>query len=200
MTTDTLTLPPLAKVNTSLMICFAVYPNLITEYTKPGWLRNRVVLAPTNAAVETLNYDLLSQLPSQERCYRSVDKVTGLDQVTHFPTEFLNSQDPPGLPPHELHLKVGCPVILLRNLNAPILCNGTRLVVKQMMDHVIEAQIITGHGKNDTVFIPKIPLTPTDCPYPVQRMQFPLKLSFSMTINKAQGQSLKVVGLDLRIS
>ncbi|XP_014780119.1 ATP-dependent DNA helicase PIF6 [Octopus bimaculoides] len=68
------------------------------------------------------------------------------------------------------------------------------------MDHVIEAQIITGHGKNGTVFIPKISLTPTDCPYRLRRLQFPLKLSFATTINKAQGQSMKVVRLDLRIS
>ncbi|XP_014791180.1 uncharacterized protein LOC106884350 [Octopus bimaculoides] len=57
------------------------------------------------------------------------------------------------------------------------------LLVKQMMDYVIEAQIIMGYGKDDTVFIPKIPLTPTDCPYRMQRLQFPLKLSFAMTIN-----------------
>ncbi|XP_029634965.1 uncharacterized protein LOC115210502 [Octopus sinensis] len=178
-------------ISSPVDLCSAVYLNLTMEYIKPGWLRDRAVLAPTNAAVNTLNYDLLSQLPSQERCYRSVDTVNYLNQVTHFPT---------GLPPHELHLKVGCPVILLRNLNAPTLCNGTRLVVKQMMDHVIEAQIITGHDKNDTAFIQKIPLNPIDCSYPMQRLQFLLKLSFAMTINKAQGQSLKVVGLDLRTS
>ena len=33
-----------------------------------------------------------------------------------------------------------------------------------------------------------------------QRQQFPLRPSFSLTINKAQGQSLRVVGLDLRTS
>ncbi|XP_036366079.1 uncharacterized protein LOC118766632 [Octopus sinensis] len=135
----------------------------------------------------------IMQLPSQ-------DTVTDLDQVTHFPTEFLNSQDPPLLPPHELHLNVSCLVILLSNLNASTLCNGTRLEIKQIMDQDIEAQIITGHGKNNTVFIPKVPLTPTDCPYPMQSLQSPLKLSFTMTINKEQGPSLKIVGLDLRTS
>uniref|UniRef100_A0A0L8GG71 ATP-dependent DNA helicase n=1 Tax=Octopus bimaculoides TaxID=37653 RepID=A0A0L8GG71_OCTBM len=55
-----------------------------------------------------------------------------------------------------------------------------------------------GRGKGKVVFIPKIPLTPTDCPFPVRRFQFLIKLSFAMTINKAQGQSLKVVGFDLR--
>ncbi|XP_052824495.1 uncharacterized protein LOC128248083 [Octopus bimaculoides] len=69
-----------------------------------------------------------------------------------------------------------------------------------MIDDVIEAQIITGHCKNDTDFIPKILLTLTDCPYRVRKLQLPLKLSFAMRINKAQDQSLKVVGLDFRKS
>ncbi|XP_029634908.1 uncharacterized protein LOC115210447 [Octopus sinensis] len=146
-------------------LCSAVYPNLTTEYIKLNWLHDMALLAPTNAAVNTPNYDLLSQLPSQERCYKSVDNVIELDLVTQFPTEFLNSQDPPGPPPHELHLKVGCPVIFLRNLNSPTPCNGTRFMVKQMMDQTIEAKSITKHGKNDTVFIPKIPLTPRDYTY-----------------------------------
>eukprot|EP00106_Octopus_bimaculoides_P021485 XP_014788927.1 PREDICTED: uncharacterized protein LOC106882681 [Octopus bimaculoides] len=118
--------------------------NLTTEYIKPDWLRDMAVLASTNAAVNTLNHDLLSQLlPSQKRCYRSVDTVTDLDHVTHFPTEFLNSYD---LPPHELHLKVGSSVIFLHNLNTPTLCNGTHLVVKQMTACVNESQITMGHS------------------------------------------------------
>uniref|UniRef100_A0A0L8GNT0 DNA helicase Pif1-like 2B domain-containing protein n=1 Tax=Octopus bimaculoides TaxID=37653 RepID=A0A0L8GNT0_OCTBM len=161
-------------------LCSVVYRNLTTEYIKPDWFRDRAVLAPTNAAVNTLNNDLLSQLPSQERCYRSVDTpLQNSIRLHNFQQNLSTSQHHPGFAPHELHLKVGCPVILLRSLNASTLCNGTRF---------IEAQIITGHGKNDTVFIPKIPLTPIDCPYTI----------FAMTINKAQCQSLKVVALDLR--
>lgn len=38
-------------------VCSAVYPNITTD-----WLRDRVLLAPTNAAVNTLNYDLVYYL------------------------------------------------------------------------------------------------------------------------------------------
>jgi ATP-dependent DNA helicase PIF1 len=130
-------------------------------------------------------------------CYASVDTVTEIDQVTQYPTEFLNSLDPPGLPPHKLKVKLGCPVMLLRNLNAPKLCNGTRLIVKQLLPHIIKATILTGQGKGENVFIPRIPLIPSDCPFPFKRLQFPIRPCFVMTINKAQGQSLSVVGLNL---
>jgi ATP-dependent DNA helicase PIF1 len=47
-----------------------------------------------------------------------------------YPTEFLNSLSITGLCDHELHLKVGVPVMLLRNLDPSRgLCNGTRLIV-----------------------------------------------------------------------
>jgi ATP-dependent exoDNAse (exonuclease V) alpha subunit len=35
-------------------------------------------------------------------------------------------------------------------------------------------------------------------PIPLKRRQFPVHLAFAMTINKAQGQSVKYVGLNLR--
>ena len=56
--------------------------------------------------------------------------------------EVLNSQNPPGLPPHELKLKEGCPIILLCNLDTPRLMNGTRLIVKRLMKNIIVAKIL----------------------------------------------------------
>ena len=44
---------------------------------------------------------------------------------------------------------------------------------------------------------PIIPLIPSEYPFNFRRHQFLIKLCFSMTINTSQGQSFKVVGLDL---
>ncbi|GBN07050.1 hypothetical protein AVEN_150762-1 [Araneus ventricosus] len=90
--------------------------------------------------------------------YRSFDTVVDADEAVNFPSEFLNFLDQAGLPPHRLTLKTGCPIILLRNLDPPKLCDGTRLCVKKTFPNVIEATILTGKGKYETVFIPRIPL------------------------------------------
>jgi len=58
---------------------------------------------------------------------------------------------------------------------------------------VLEGQVISGSNIGDKVFIPRLYLTPSDTriPFKFQRKQFSLTVSFAMTINKSQGQSLK---------
>ena len=87
--------------------------------------------------------------------------------------------------------------MLLRKLDPPKLCNGTRLTRKRMMSHVLEATIISGKCAGMNCFIVRIPMRPTVLPFEFQRLQFPVRLCFAMKINKSQGQILKVVGLNL---
>jgi ATP-dependent DNA helicase PIF1 len=63
-------------------------------------------------------------LPADLVSYKSIDTVCDATKAVNYPTEFLNSLDLPGMPPHSLQLKVGSPVNFLRNLNPPWLCNG----------------------------------------------------------------------------
>ena len=87
--------------------------------------------------------------------------------------------------------------IMLRNINQPKLCNGTRLSVKKLMTNIIEATILTGPFKGEDVLIPQIPMIPTDMSFQFKRLQFQIQLAFAITINKSQGQSLELCGLYL---
>ncbi|CAH1106652.1 unnamed protein product [Psylliodes chrysocephalus] len=98
------------------------------------------------------------------RIYTSVDSATNQDYVVNCPPEFLNSLDLPGLPPHNLQLKVGSVVIMLRNINQQRLCNGAPLAIKKLLNNVIEATILKGKYRGD-VLIPRIPMIPTDVPF-----------------------------------
>ncbi|GBM77961.1 hypothetical protein AVEN_169892-1 [Araneus ventricosus] len=109
----------------------------------------------------------------------------------------MNTLEPPGVPSHTLELKIVKPIIRIRNLHPPSLCNATRLCIKKLMLSIIEAPIMTGHAAGENIFIPGIQIIPSDFPFQFKRLQFPVQLSFARSINKAQGKSLKVVGLNL---
>lgn len=185
-------------VSTETALIKAVYPNLYHNYLQQNWLKERCIVAPRNDAVNDLNLKIQELIPGEVHIYKSIDTVLDADQAVFYPTEFLNSQNPPGIPSHLLHLKVGSPIILLRNLDPPNLCNGTRLRVKHLYQHLIEATIMTGDGAGTDVFIPRIPLIPSDIPFEFKRIQFPVRLAYAMSINKSQGQTFEVVGMDLR--
>lgn len=90
--------------------------------------------------------------------------------------------------------------MLLRNLDSSRgLCNGTRLIVTQLTNRVIEGEIITGKTTGSRVYIPRIIATSSHFrwPFKLRRRQFPIRLSYAMTINKSQGQTLSRVGVYL---
>ena len=99
------------------------------------------------------------------------------EDIARYPTELLNEQSL-GLPPHKLTLKEGFPVMLLRNMSGDQgLCNGTRLIVKRMHDHVLDCEIATGTHIGDRVLIPRITLSPSDneLPFTLKCKQFPVR-------------------------
>jgi hypothetical protein len=175
-----------------------VYPNLNQHIADHKWLHERAILAPINVKVDEINFSIQEIMPVAARSFYSIDRVMDEEEATNYPIEFLNSLNPSGLPQHKLTLKIGSPIMLLRNLDPPKLCNGTRLAVKVLKTSVIEATILTGAFRGESVFIPRIPLISSDLPFEFKRLQFPIRLAFAMTINKSQGQSFNVTGIDLR--
>ena len=157
---------------------------------------NKAILTPKNDPCSKPNDSVLERLRGKQKYYYSVDSGVSdePDEIGAYPSEFLNSMTPHGMPPHKLSLKVGAVVMLLRNVDPKKgLCNGTRMIIKKLQDNVIQAKVITGQRRGDLIFLPRIDLTPadTDLPFKLRRRQFPIKLAFVMTVNKAQGQTLE---------
>jgi ATP-dependent DNA helicase PIF1 len=143
---------------------------------------------------------MINKFQGGEVVYHSFDEAVD-DPHNYYPREFLNTLTPNGIPPHVLKLKIGCPVILLRNLDpANELCNGTRLVVRACQRNSIDAEIVLGHHVEKRVFLPRIPLCPSDDQmflFQFKRKQFPIRLTFAMTVNKSQSQTIPSVGVYL---
>ena len=66
--------------------------------------------------------------------------------------------------------------------------------------NTVEVEIAVGAHKGEIHLVPRMPLQPSDTTFAFkfQRRQLPLKGCFAMTINKAQGQTLHPIGLDLQ--
>ncbi|XP_021713592.1 uncharacterized protein LOC110681775 [Chenopodium quinoa] len=160
----------------------------------------KAILTPMNDDVDSINTFMIEQFPGHAVTYKSFDAILN-DTCSIYPTEFINKLCPGGMSPHELVLKENCPVILLRNLlPSSGLCNGTRLICKKFFPNVIQCIIAVGHYKGEEVFIHRINLRPSSSvnyPFMFERKQFPIKLSFAMTINKSQGQTLNQVSIYL---
>ncbi|CAF4655383.1 unnamed protein product, partial [Rotaria sp. Silwood2] len=97
----------------------SVFPYIRTHYKDHKWLCERAILVPKNTSVNAINLQIQQQLPGETTSYKSIDTVVDVDDAVQYPIEFLNSLEPFGMPPHNLLLKIGSPVMLLRNLDAP---------------------------------------------------------------------------------
>lgn len=63
---------------------------------------------------------------------------------------------------------------------------------------MIGAIIITVPAAGQLAEIPRIPMIPTDLSISFKRLQFPVKISFALTINKSQGSTFSTVDIDIR--
>lgn len=171
-------------------------PDQISSFAK------KAILCPKNTDVDQTNERILGILSGVTTTYLSIDSIDDADNEDNqnYPLEFLNTLTPSGMPVHKMNLKIGAIVMLLRNLNTKRgLCNGTRLIIKDLKPNLIIAEVLSGTAATQTVFIPRIDLAPstTELPFVLRRRQFPIKLAFAITINKSQGQTFDKVGVYL---
>ena len=165
-----------------------------------------MILAPCNTDVSGVNEAILHQMQGESTIFHNADQVIQekcADGPNELPVtmEFLHSITSSSLPPGQLKIKKSCPLLLMWNLS--LLngqCNGSHMVVVRASTHVLEVQLIGGDNNGQLVLIPCISfilISKTNFTFKIKQQQFPVQLVFALTINWAQGQSVKYVGLDL---
>jgi ATP-dependent DNA helicase PIF1 len=178
-----------------------VYSDIQQHYMDPEYLRDRAIMSCTNDVIQECNQRIVASLPGQPVICESTYRFVNDNDNLQHDIGSLRCINPSGLPPHLLQLKVGTCIILIRNLNIKEgHCNGTRYIILSLTRRCIRAKKLNSVGDgNDEIFIPRIPLHSNDTDYPVPfvRTQFPVLVSYYLTISRAQGQTFKQAGMYL---
>ncbi|XP_076909984.1 uncharacterized protein LOC143567449 [Bidens hawaiensis] len=153
-----------------------VYLSILQNY-KEDFFQERAILASKNKVVQEIN-DILARFPGEHKEYLSSDSIDKSRSVNEdfdpslYSPDVLNGIKFSGCPNHQLILKVGVLVMLLRHIDQKNgLCNGTRLIGKSLGNRVIEVEAVSSSEIGKRHAIHRVTLNPTDKKVSIQIQQ-----------------------------
>jgi hypothetical protein len=125
------------------------------------FFRDRAILIIKNDIVADINVRILTRLAGETRVYDAVNSINfDIMEEGNRPDisiEFLRAQNPSGLPPARLELKIGALVICFRNLFfREGLYNSTRMIISKLREYSIKVKIIGGQFYGEDRIISRI--------------------------------------------
>ncbi|KAI5711550.1 hypothetical protein M8J75_001284 [Diaphorina citri] len=161
--------------------------------------RVSVILTPTQAGADRINREILLMFKSKDPVIPYLS-ATSLVHTGRFgkrsqveDSRYLESLSCETLPCHRLELKIGVPVLLMRDIDIQLgLCTGTRLIVVQLLKHSILCKIASGQFKDNLHYIPRIvfQVEQLGLSGTLRRVQYPLTLAFAVPISNIQAHTV----------
>jgi hypothetical protein len=168
-------------------------------------LPNALVMGVKNKTQREINLKCLNKMTGREYTLIGQDKCTDRMQSTNEPMyseDVMNRINDTGIPLQTLKVKIGCPLMLLKNLDPSRgLCNGARMILREVSaptGPVLSLRCtLVSNGAEVIIQKTNNQPDPKKVGLSFRRIQFPVALAFSATVNKAQGQTLAKAALDL---
>jgi ATP-dependent DNA helicase PIF1 len=113
---DEICVPYMGNGNELETLIDYIFPSLNENLSNQNYITSRAILSTRNDWVDMINMKMIGRFQGEEIVYHSFDSAVD-DPHNYYPSEFLNTLTTSGLPPHVLRLKIGCPIILLRNID-----------------------------------------------------------------------------------
>ena len=169
-------------------------------------MHTRAILCSTNVIVDEWNATIQELNPNPIYELRSEDKVKDIDDPHGILRRMISESvlerfQRPGVPHHKLYLKKNDICMVMRTLNRKEgLTKNLRVKILDIQPYMI--RVCTLNPTNRKFYnIPRIRFSVT-LPYgrsvSMERKQFPLRLAYSITYNKSQGQEFQQVLVDIR--
>ncbi|XP_070513036.1 ATP-dependent DNA helicase pif1-like [Cardiocondyla obscurior] len=167
---------------------------------------NIVCLLPTRHMCDTLNKAMLSRIDSKEILLIAEDTIDCTSYLKKKVLKVLsnnddNSSKTAGLS-KEIVIKIGAKVMIRRNIDATLgLVNGTIVTVVLIVrdistDCVEKIKLLLPSGLEYLIERVNVKFEVVDKAFVVKK-QFPLCLSYGLTIHKSQGSSLQSAVIDI---
>lgn len=122
----------------------SVHFDIANSANVPTYFVGKAILTAKNKDVKIINNLVLDYIPGQKISHVSNDQACNNENQMQMPVELLNAVDNSILPSHALNLRIGSPIMVVRNIDpAADVCNGTRLIVNSLGTNFIEAIIAT---------------------------------------------------------
>ena len=158
------------------------------------------ILALTLETCKMVNAMCLSRLPGPLHEKYAADTYIDCRDPDGFPTEYVESLEMHGAPPFTLGLKIGARYMCIKNVdNSRGIINGTMLELLFIGARYLQVRVMSGPQKGSVDLLTSYVFTVTSdasgLPFTVVRRQYPIILAYCLSVHKAQGQSLDMVGI-----
>lgn len=179
------------------MLINSIYEHDFGSLSSDDVMQRSIVSVSTEGA-EFLNKECLKRLFATKFTCPSINyfkKIDDEQRSRFYVMENVMVNLPKYFPPDILLLSENCPVMLQQTYRG--LSPGTRLIVRNVTEHKIVAEIGVGQRKGRLINIYRTLTRRIFAAGNVQfiRRQFPISLAFALTINKAQGLQLNRLGV-----
>lgn len=153
----------------------------------------------TNQQVDAWN-DHISEMRarlmrSSARTYYAHNEVQGDGETSAFAADlndsmFLQDVTENGIPPSKLTLRSGDIAFITRTVNKKAgLITNKRVVIIGLGEKIVKVKLLGGEGRGRVVEVPRVKheFSPGQSALDISRTQFPIRLAYAISYNKAQG-------------